>query len=143
MNAHPDPQALAQAVAAKMYAQDPTTRWLGMELLAIGPGSAKLKMTVSANMLNSQGVCHGGMLFALADSAFAYACNARNQATVASACNIDFLRPAQEGDCISAAALERSLGGRTGVYDIELTNQRGETVALFRGKSYRLKDHVL
>lgn len=143
MNAHPDPQALAEAVAAKMYAQDPTTLWLGMELLAVGPGEARLAMTITANMLNSQGVCHGGMLFALADSAFAYACNARNHATVASACNIDFLKPVQEGDFLTATACERALGGRTGVYDISLSNQRGETVALFRGKSYRLKDHVL
>jgi acyl-CoA thioesterase len=143
LTAHPDPQALAQAVAAHMIARDPATRLLGMELLAIAPGHARLSMKVTANMLNSQGVCHGGMLFALADSAFAYSCNSRNQATVASACNIDFLRPVQEGDQIIATASERSLGGRTGVYDIVLTNQREETVALFRGKSYRLKAHVV
>lgn len=100
-------------------------------------------MTVTGRMLNSQGVCHGGMMFALADSAFAYACNSRNHATVASACAIDFLRPAVEGDRLIASAVERALGGRTGVYDITLCNQREETVALFRGKSYRLKAHIL
>lgn len=138
-----DPQALAQAVAKRMYAEDAATHLLGIELLDIGPGEARLSMRVRPDMLNSQGVCHGGMLFALADSAFAYACNARNRATVASACAIDFLRPAQTSDQLTATALERALGGRTGVYDITVTNQRGETVALFRGKSYRLEASVL
>ncbi len=143
MNSHPDAQTLAQAVAQQMLANDCATRWFGMELLAVGPGHAALAMTVTANMLNSRGVCHGGMIFALADSAFAYACNARNHATVASACAIDFLAPAQEGDQLTATAVERSLGGRTGVYDITLANQRNETVALFRGKSYRIEGHIL
>lgn len=143
MNAHPDTKALAQAVAQHMYASDPLTRWLEMELLHVAPGEARLAMTITGKMLNSQGVCHGGMMFALADSAFAYACNSRNNATVASACAIDFLQPAKEGDRLTATAVERALGGRTGVYDITLCNQRDETVALFRGKSYRLKAHII
>jgi acyl-CoA thioesterase len=94
-------------------------------------------------MLNGHAICHGGFIFSLADSAFAFACNSYNLSTVASGCAIDFVAPAREGDVLTAAARERSASGRTGVYDIEVTNQRGEAVALFRGKSYRVKGHVI
>ena len=100
-------------------------------------------MTVRADMLNGHAICHGGFIFTLADSAFAYACNSYNLNTVASGCAIDFLAPAREGDVLTAVAQERSASGRTGVYDIEVTNQRGEKIALFRGKSYRIKGHVI
>ena len=100
-------------------------------------------MTVRADMLNGHAICHGGFIFTLADSAFAFACNSYNLTTVASGCTIDFLAPAREGDVLTAVAHERSVSGRTGVYDIEVTNQHGETIALFRGKSYRIKGHVV
>ncbi len=94
-------------------------------------------------MLNGHDICHGGFIFTLADSAFAYSCNSYNLVTVASGCTIDFLAPARQGDVLRAQAHERSVSGRTGVYDIEVTNQRGEKIALFRGKSYRIKGHVV
>jgi acyl-CoA thioesterase len=136
-------QALAERVAAGMYARDRASQAMGMQIAAIGPGYAELTMTVRADMLNGHAICHGGFIFTLADSAFAYACNSYNLMTVASGCAIDFVAPAREGDVLAAMARERSVSGRTGVYDIEVTNQRGETVAYFRGKSYRIKGHVV
>jgi acyl-CoA thioesterase len=136
-------QALAERVAAGMYARDRASQAMGMQISAIGPGYAELTMTVRADMLNGHAICHGGFIFTLADSAFAFACNSYNLTTVASGCAIDFVAPAREGDVLSAMARERSVSGRTGVYDIEVTNQRGETVAYFRGKSYRIKGHVV
>jgi len=136
-------QALAERVAAGMYARDRASQAMGMQIGAIGPGYAELTMTVRADMLNGHAICHGGFIFTLADSAFAFACNTYNLTTVASGCAIDFVAPAREGDMLAAMARERSVSGRTGVYDIEVTNQRGETVAYFRGKSYRIKGHVI
>jgi acyl-CoA thioesterase len=136
-------QALAERVAAGMYARDRASQAMGMQIGAIGPGYAELTMTVRADMLNGHAICHGGFIFTLADSAFAFACNSYNLTTVASGCAIDFVAPAREGDVLAAMARERSVSGRTGVYDIEVTNQRGETVAYFRGKSYRIKGHVV
>lgn len=114
-----------------------------MRIDAVSPGAATLSMTVREDMLNGHDICHGGFIFALADSAFAFACNSYNFVTVASGCSIDFLAPARQGDVLSASAQERSASGRTGVYDIDVTNQRGERVALFRGKSYRIKGSVM
>ena len=136
-------QALAERVAAGMYARDRASQAMGMQIAAIGPGYAELTMTVRADMLNGHAICHGGFIFTLADSAFAFACNSYNLTTVASGCAIDFVAPAREGDVLAAMARERSGSGRTGVYDIEVTNQRGETIAYFRGKSYRIKGHVV
>jgi acyl-CoA thioesterase len=136
-------QALAERVAAGMYERDRASQTMGMQIGAIGPGYAELTMTVRADMLNGHAICHGGFIFTLADSAFAFACNSYNLTTVASGCAIDFVAPAREGDVLAAMARERSVSGRTGVYDIEVTNQRGETVAYFRGKSYRIKGHVI
>ncbi|HEV8553800.1 MAG TPA: hydroxyphenylacetyl-CoA thioesterase PaaI [Casimicrobiaceae bacterium] len=136
-------QALAERVAAGMYARDRASQAMGMQISAIGPGYAELTMTVRADMLNGHAICHGGFIFTLADSAFAFACNSYNLTTVASGCAIDFVAPARQGDVLAAMARERSVSGRTGVYDIEVTNQRGETVAYFRGKSYRIKGHVI
>ena len=138
-----DPQALAQEVADAMWSRDPATQALGMRIVAIAPGSATLAMPVRADMLNGHGICHGGFMFTLADSAFAYACNSYNQNTVASACAIDFLAPAREGDVLEAEAIERSRAGRTGVYDITVRIHGGKTVALFRGKSYRIEGEVI
>lgn len=136
-------QALAERVAAGMYERDRASQAMGMQISAIGPGYAELTMTVRADMLNGHAICHGGFIFTLADSAFAFACNSYNLTTVASGCAIDFIAPARQGDVLAAMARERSVSGRTGVYDIEVTNQRGETVAYFRGKSYRIKGHVI
>jgi len=143
---HPAPaqaQALCERVVAAMYARDPASQAMGMRLGTVGPGRAELTMTVRADMLNGHAICHGGFIFTLADSAFAYACNSYNLTTVASGCGIDFVAPAREGDLLTALAQERSVSGRTGVYDIEVKNQRGETIAYFRGKSYRVKGHVI
>ena len=136
-------EALAERVAEGMYSRDSASQGLGMKIASVGPGHAELTMKVRADMLNGHDICHGGFIFTLADSAFAYACNSYNLTTVASGCAIDYMAPAREGDMLTAYARERSVSGRTGVYDIEVTNQRGETIALFRGKSYRIKGHVV
>lgn len=136
-------QALAERVADSMWERDTASHALGMRIVAVGPGRAELAMDVRADMLNGHAICHGGFIFTLCDSAFAYACNSYNLNTVASGCGIDFLAPAREYDVLTAVAQERSAAGRTGVYDIEVTNQRGERIALFRGKSYRIKGHVI
>ena len=145
---HPDrtsaeAQALAERVARAMLDRDPASQKLGMRIANVAPGHAEVSMAVRPDMLNGHAICHGGFIFTLADSAFAYACNSYNLSTVASGCAIDFVAPAREGDVLTARAAERSAAGRTGVYDIEVVNQRGETVALFRGKSYRIKGHVV
>src|SRR4051812_22165402 len=138
----PESQSLAECVARDMFQRDAASQMLGMRVVRIAPGYAELSMSVRSDMVNGHAICHGGLIFTLADSAFAFACNSYNLATVASGCSIDFLAPAHEGDDLRATARERSINGRTGVYDIEVTNQRGETIALFRGKSYRIKGHV-
>ena len=136
-------QALAERVAGAMFAKDASSRSLGMHVEGIGPGRAELAMTVRPDMLNGHGICHGGFIFLLADSAFAFACNSYNRNTVAQGCSIDYIAPAHEGDVLRAAGSERSRTGRTGVYDIEVRDQRGRTIALFRGKSYRIDGHVV
>ena len=136
-------QALAERVAEGMYSRDSASQALGMKIASVGPGHAEMTMTVRADMLNGHAICHGGFIFTLADSTFAFACNSYNLTTVASGCAIDYMAPAREGDVLTARARERSVSGRTGVYDIEVKNQRGETIALFRGKSYRIKGHVV
>ena len=138
-----DAHALAQEVAQAMWGRDHATQALGMSIVAVAPGSATIAMPVRQDMLNGHGMCHGGFMFTLADSAFAYACNSYNQNTVASACAIDFLAPAREGDVLEAEAVERSRSGRTGVYDITVKVRGGKTVALFRGKSYRIEGEVI
>ena len=134
---------LARDVGEAMWPRDHATKLLGIRLLEIAPGRARLAMEVQPTMVNGHGVCHGGMIFTLADSAFAYACNSYNQNTVASAANVDFLAPARIGDVLEAEAVERSLAGRTGVYDVSVRIQGGAAVALFRGKSYRIKGEVI
>ena len=133
------PQALAEHVRCGMLANDRATQGLGIAITAIGPGQATLEMSVRDYMLNGFDTCHGGFITALADSAFAFACNSRNDMTVASGLSIDFLAPAREGDRLTAEAAEVSLAGRTGVYDVNVRNQRGEAIAVFRGRSYCLK----
>ena len=135
--------ALARDVGQAMWSRDNATKALGMEMTAIAPGTAIITMKVRPDMVNGHHICHGGLIFTLADSAFAYACNSYNLNTVASACHIDFLAPAREGDVLEATATERSASGRTGVYDIEVKVRGGKQVALFRGKSYRIKGEVI
>ena len=137
------PEALAQRCAQAMSARDHASQALGITIEAIGPGMARLRMTVRRDMLNGFHSCHGGFIFALADSAFAFACNSRNEATVAAGCSIEFLRPVTEGEVLTATAQEQALAGRSGVYDIIVRNANDETVALFRGKSHRIKGEVI
>lgn len=134
---------LARRVADSMYSRDTASQGLGIRVEDIGPGWARLSMVVRADMLNGHQICHGGFIFTLADSAFAFACNSRNEATVAAGCSIEFLRPVQPGEMLTATAQERLLSGRTGIYDITLTDSAGQPVALFRGKSARIKGEVL
>ena len=132
-------QQTAEHVREGMYANDRASKALGMQVTAIGPGRATLTMTVRADMLNGLDICHGGLVTTLADSAFAFACNSYNELTVASGFSVDLVAPAREGDVLTAVAEEVSLAGRTGVYDVNVNNQRGERVAVFRGRSYRMK----
>ncbi|HEY1329763.1 MAG TPA: hydroxyphenylacetyl-CoA thioesterase PaaI [Casimicrobiaceae bacterium] len=136
-------QHLAERVAAAMLARDRASQSLGMQIVHVAPGRAELAMRVRSDMVNGHAICHGGFVFALADSTFAFACNTYNANTVAQGCAIEYLAPAHEGDLLTAVGCERSRSGRTGVYDIEVRNQRGDTIALFRGKSYRIKGSVL
>lgn len=133
------PQQLAEFVRDGMYANDRASQGLGLQVTAIGPGSASVTMTVREDMLNGHAICHGGFIATLADSAFAFACNAYNELTVASGFSIDLMAPARLGDVLTARCAEVSKAGRTGVYDVEVTNQRGERLAVFRGRSYTLK----
>ena len=126
---------LAEAAGASMYARDRAAQVLGIALLAVRPGFARMRMTVRDDMVNGHDTCHGGLIFALADTAFAYACNSHNRNAVAQHCTITFVQPAQKGETLVAEAAEQSLDGRNGVYDTKVENERGELVALFRGAS--------
>ncbi|RJG08412.1 hydroxyphenylacetyl-CoA thioesterase PaaI [Massilia cavernae] len=139
---HADAQALAELAGKSMYDRDTTSQALGMKLDEIRPGYARMSMPVRADMLNGHQTCHGGYIFMLADSAFAFACNSHNQNTVGAGCTIDYIAPGREGDVLSAEALEQALTGKTGVYDIKVSNQDGRLIALFRGKSHRIGGHV-
>ena len=135
---------LARRVGESMYAADEASKdTMGMELLACQPGRASMRMVVRPLHLNGHKICHGGFIFTLADSTFAYACNSRNHNTVANGCSIEFLRPAHEGDVLRAEACEQSLAGRHGIYDIRVSNQKGQAVALFRGKSTQISGTVI
>jgi acyl-CoA thioesterase len=133
------PQLLAEKVRDGMFANDQASQALGMRFDAVGPGYAKLRMAVREDMLNGFRICHGGFITTLADSAFAFACNSYNEQTVASGVAVEFVAPGRAGDTLVAEAREVFLAGRTGVYDVTVTNQNGELVAVMRGKSYRLK----
>ena len=135
-------QALADAAADAMWSRDAVAHAMAMERIEVAPGQATLRMRVRPDMVNGHHICHGGLIFTLADTAFAYACNSYNLNTVASACHIDFLAPAREGDLLEAVAVERSAAGRSGVYDVTVSAVGGKTIALFRGKSARIKGEV-
>ncbi|AJX31708.1 Acyl-coenzyme A thioesterase PaaI [Burkholderia oklahomensis] len=136
-------EALARATAQAMYEADACSRGLGMELIEVRPGYARMRMPVRPDFLNGHQICHGGLVFALADSTFAFACNSYNINTVAAGCSIEFLRPVTVGDVLTAEAIEQTLNGRHGIYDIRVTNQAGKTVAMFRGKSTQIKGTVI
>ena len=138
------PDALARQVGAAMFAADTASReFLQMELLSCEPGRAVMRMVVREAFLNGHQICHGGLIFTLADSTFAFACNSYNKAAVAAGCSIEFLRPAHAGDVLTCEGAEQTLAGRHGIYDMRVRNQRGEVVALFRGKSAQIAGSVL
>jgi acyl-CoA thioesterase len=137
--ASPTPQQLAEMVRDAMWVGDHATKMLGMAITEVGPGRAVIQMTVRQDMLNGHAICHGGLVTTLADSAFAFACNSYNELTVASGFTVDLLAPGRLGDQLTATAKEVSKAGRTGVYDIEVSNQRGERIAIFRGRSYTMR----
>ena len=125
----------AQRIAEVIQREDEASRWMGMQVEEVRPGYARLTMRVAGHMVNGQKVCHGGLIFALADSSFGFACNTHNQRAVAASCSIEFLRPAAMHDRLTAEAAEVAHAGRSRHYDVRVTNQKGELVALFRGKS--------
>ncbi len=125
-----------------MWSSDQASRWLGMRLVSVDVGTATLTLEVAAHHCNGHGICHGGITFALADSAFAFACNSRNQATVAQHNAITYIAPAQLGDTLTATARELSLTGRSGIYDIRVADQDDRTVAEMRGLSRAIKGRL-
>ena len=135
----PTPQQTADKVRDGMFLNDRASKWLGMQILQVTPGRAVLTMTVRDQMLNGHDICHGGLITTLADSAFAFACNSYNELTVASGFVVDLLAPGRLGDVLTATCVEVSKAGRTGVYDCEVTNQHGQRIAVFRGRSYTVK----
>ena len=134
---------LASQCAQAMLARDRASLALGMQLLSVAPGRARLSMPVRADMIQGHGTCHGGYIFTLADSAFAVACNTYNQVTIGLGCSIDYIAPALMGDMLNASCVEQSRGGRTGNYDVRVENQTGQLIALFHGKSYKVQGTVL
>lgn len=134
------PQEIAERVGRDMFAVDPASKGLGMKVEAMGPGLARMSMRVRAEMLNGFQICHGGFITTLADSTFAFACNSYNELTVAAGIVVDFLSPARLDDVLTAEAREVSRAGRTGVYDVSVRNQRGELVAVLRGRSHSIRD---
>ena len=136
-------QALAERVTEALYASDKASQSHGIRIAEVRPGYARLTMLVRGDMVNGHRICHGGMVFTLADSAFAFACNSYNESTVAAAASIDFLAAAHEGDELIAEARELWRTKRNGIYEITVTNQKGARIAFFRGRSYRIDGHVL
>ena len=139
---HDTQQQLAEAASAAMYAHDRVSLTLGMKLLTVGPGLARMQMAIREDMANVHNTCHGGLIFTLADSTGGYACNSHNKNAVAVTCLIEYMRPAYVGDVLTASGREQGMKGRNGVYDVRVENQNGELVALFRGKSTQIKGEV-
>jgi acyl-CoA thioesterase len=137
------PQQVAERAAEALFAGDQASQALGIRIVEVRPGYAKLSMLVRSDMVNGHRICHGGMVFTLADSSFAFACNSYNESTVAAAASIDFLAPSFEGDELTAVASELWRSRRNGIYEITVTNQKGERIALFRGRSSRIEGHVV
>jgi acyl-CoA thioesterase len=137
------PEYVAKTVAETMYRKDTAAQHLGMALKEIGPGYAVMTMRVVDTMLNGHNICHGGYVFTLADTAFAYACNAYNQNTVAQSAQINFLKAVSPNSILTATANEQTRTGRTGLYDITVTNEEGSVIALFRGNSHTIKGQII
>lgn len=138
------PDTDPRAVGAALAARDAAARLLGITLEEIAEGFATMSMTVRDDMLNGHALCHGGFIFTLADTAFAHACNSRNRATVAAAAEIAFLSPGRPGEVLVAVARERAAAGRTGIYDVDVTERTsGRQVALFRGRSQQIQGEVI
>jgi acyl-CoA thioesterase len=137
------PQELARACADAMWAEDAASRGLGMQIVSVAPGQAELAMTVTEQMVNGHKLCHGGYIFTLADSAFAFSCNTYNQRTVAQHCAVSFIVAAKLGDQLTARAVERQRRGRSGIYDITVTRQDGTVIAEFRGHSRTIEGELL
>ena len=137
------PQTIAEAASRAMHERDHAALHLGIDVIEIKPGFARLSMKVKQTMVNGHDICHGGMIFTLADTAFAHACNSYNLNTVAAGCNIDYLAPAKLHDVLTATAQEQTLVGRTGIYDVVVTDQHNKTIAVFRGKSARIKGELV
>lgn len=133
------PQERAERSAQAMWASDNASKWFGMELLEISEGRAVMGLTIEKHHANGHAICHGGVTFALADSAFAFACNSRNQASVAQHNSVTYLAPGRVGDRLTAIAEEVSLSGRSGIYDVTVENQDGAVLARFRGLSRTIK----
>ena len=135
---------LAAKVGERLFAADRASKdLLRMQLVSCEPGRAVMRMTVREAMLNGHDICHGGLIFTLADSTFAFACNSHNKVTVAAGCSIEFLKPARLGDVLTCEGVEQLLQGRHGIYDMKVSNQRGEVVAVFRGKSAQIQGNVI
>lgn len=136
-------QRVAERAVEALWRGDAASQGLGMQVESRGPGRAEVSMRVRPDMVNGHGICHGGLVFALADSAFAFACNSHGDNTVAAGAAIEFLKPAREGDVLRAAAAERWRAGRSGIYEIEVRNQQGDLVALFRGRSHQIAGRLI
>lgn len=134
---------IARKCAAAMYDADAWSQALGISVEVTGVGEAEARLEVTADMLNGLNVCHGGLIFALADTAFAFACNSYDKVTYAGGANIDFLRPGKVGDRLLAVATERHRDGRSGVYDVTVRNQDGEQIAVFTGRSVATRASIL
>jgi acyl-CoA thioesterase len=134
---------IARLCAAAMWADDAASRGLGMRIVDIGPGTAVMEMEVGAAMVNGHGLCHGGYIFTLADSAFAFACNSYDQRCVAQHCAITFVSPGRLGDRLTARCTERHRAGRSGIYDITVSAGDGRIVAEFRGHSRSIEGRLL
>ncbi len=138
------PEKLAQAVGEAMFESDVASReTMGMQLVECKSGYARMSMQVRELHLNGHRICHGGFIFTLADSTFAFACNSHNKVAVAAGCSIEFLKPGQLGDVLSCEGIEQTLSGRHGIYDMKVTNQNGEVIAMFRGKSAQISGTVI
>lgn len=144
MAASDEAVALARQVGEAMFSVDNASRdFMQMELVTCEPGRAVMRMTVREPMLNGHRICHGGLIFTLADSTFAFACNSHNHMAVAAGCSIEFLKPGQLDDVLTCEGIEQTLQGRHGIYDMKVSNQHGDVIALFRGKSAQIKGTVI
>jgi acyl-CoA thioesterase len=138
-----DAQTLAEQCAQAMYARDRASQTAGMRIEAVAPGYARMSMTLLPQMMNGHDIAHGGAIFALADSSFAFACNSRNVASVAQQCSITYISPGRPGEKLVAECKESNLTGRYGIYDVTITGGDGRTVAIFRGHSVAVRGDVL